>query len=739
MAPPGRRSATDERGAVAILSALITLTLLVVSAFVVDFGTTWLRRGELQEQADKAALFAAAALPATDTDTRMRVARRAAYYLACYPVPGQQELDPAVPDCPGDSYSASSSVLTEFAQHLLDTGKVSFPSSTQVEVVTPRARVQYAFAGATGVEDTEQAKAATAKVSSPGEIMPVGLSLQCLAGVVNQAGLGSMVDGVLPLSYITAGAHASTGSLPSDSEPTFAGWEASYTGSNASSGVTVGNPVVSGTTLTLSVGSPVSLSLANVLGGAKVVFKRGSDAAVEAPATSLSATGSLVASIPSTVLATPGVWHVKARLYTAGFVVGTLPRWSELDVELTVYPSADSIAGRVKTAVGGVLDLRDMLACGRLLDSPRAQDAGTPALTRNLQEDLDHPLTANQALVQAVSTQDLSLLDGSAANLATVLAGTVQSVLDNPMYGLTGCADSSYNRLDTQQTYDATQSTGGAPANCVRIASSAETEQEFTDGLLKATPSSAIEPSYGRLSCARDGACDGRTTTLPGFAGTYNDDSFSDFVEDGPGGLLDGNLAFALDSYLLPGLPGVTPSGALDTDLYSSARFGWAPVLSYVDLNAPGLQDYPVLTFRPLFLDNGTAPDLNIAGLGVWSTIDGLPSHLQARLQGAIDEVRASLGLLGSALDAVLGPLGLSSALTDLGEGDVNGALDGLSSALDMDLGHETAGLLIQDDRVKAARFMTIAPDALPAVDTTYQGPVTDYLGVGPKIVRLVR
>jgi hypothetical protein len=34
---------------------------------------------------------------------------------------------------------------------------------------------------------------------------------------------------------------------------------------------------------------------------------------------------------------------------------------------------------------------------------------------------------------------------------------------------------------------------------------------------------------------------------------------------------------------------------------------------------------------------------------------------------------------------------------------------------------------------------MTVAPDALPPVEPGYRGPMTDYLGVGPKIVRLVR
>ena len=107
--------------------------------------------------------------------------------------------------------------------------------------------------------------------------------------------------------------------------------------------------------------------------------------------------------------------------------------------------------------------------------------------------------------------------------------------------------------------------------------------------------------------------------------------------------------------------------------------------------------------------------------------------------EAAIDQTRASLGVLGSALDSVLGPLGLTTALADLGDLDVEAALDTLTSSLGVDMGHEEAGLLLQGGKVKAARFMTIAPSALPAVDSDYRGPVTDYLGVGPKIVRLVR
>ncbi len=50
-------------------------------------------------------------------------------------------------------------------------------------------------------------------------------------------------------------------------------------------------------------------------------------------------------------------------------------------------------------------------------------------------------------------------------------------------------------------------------------------------------------------------------------------------------------------------------------------------------------------------------------------------------------------------------------------------------------------GLLMSEDgsTLKAMRFMTIEPKSLPPVSTSYSGPLTDYLGIGPKIVRLVK
>ena len=49
----------DERGAIAVITAILTsMVLFVVAALTVDIGNAWARRGQLQAQVDGAALFA---------------------------------------------------------------------------------------------------------------------------------------------------------------------------------------------------------------------------------------------------------------------------------------------------------------------------------------------------------------------------------------------------------------------------------------------------------------------------------------------------------------------------------------------------------------------------------------------------------------------------------------------------------------------------------------------------------
>ena len=87
------------------------------------------------------------------------------------------------------------------------------------------------------------------------------------------------------------------------------------------------------------------------------------------------------------------------------------------------------------------------------------------------------------------------------------------------------------------------------------------------------------------------------------------------------------------------------------------------------------------------------------------------------------------LPLLDSGLLSSLFPT-LSSALTLLDSAMTTLLQPGLT---------DQNGLMVgASGDLSAVRFMSITPDALPAVPADYAGPEAEYLGVGPRIVRLV-
>jgi hypothetical protein len=229
--------------------------------------------------------------------------------------------------------------------------------------------------------------------------------------------------------------------------------------------------------------------------------------------------------------------------------------------------------------------------------------------------------------------------------------------------------------------------------NCVMPEQGANTYKEFTDGMIgpeETIPAnnSTHAASYtaaGRLVCTSASPCN-RSFTLPGFPGEQiNDDRFTDFVKPDRQNALTEAMFFNLSTYLTPGIPAVTPNSALLPDLYKSARFMWVPVIS--SPVAPNSANYyPVLTYRPIFITQDA------------------PHYL--------DEVDMVLDIVDSWVKSLLG--------------------------ISPDDDH---GLLMSADgtTLRALRFMTIEPSALPAPPENYDGPMTDYTGTGPKIVRLVR
>jgi hypothetical protein len=199
----------------------------------------------------------------------------------------------------------------------------------------------------------------------------------------------------------------------------------------------------------------------------------------------------------------------------------------------------------------------------------------------------------------------------------------------------------------------------------------------FTEGVLGPESSGFA----GRLVCSSTRPCTGPTATVRGVQ--INDDDFDQFVTDAS--LLNSRLFHGLSTYITNGVPLLSPDDALSEDIYRSHRFMWVPVMS-TPLTPTSGGDYPILTFRPLFVTQDAPTG--------WDTYDMLWDEL-------------------------------GTLLTSL-------------SLAESDVQH---GLLMSEDgqSLKGMRFMTIEPTSLPVVSDSYDGPLTDYVGVGPKIVRLTK
>ena len=721
----GRRR--GERGAAAVLVALISSTVLfVTAALTVDLGNTWARRGQLQLQVDRAAKFAAEQLPVDSTTvtgspstTQLSVAKAAAFYLACNSVPGQTL--PASCPAAGVDYRTDAGI-TSYARTLLSAGTqgmstsggISFPTVNQVTVQAPNARVTFGFAKAMGKDGTTQAKSATAQVLSPGQVVPIAMSLSCAANTLGTAplGAGDTSSTVMPVNYVSTG----TGALLSNPQVTTSTSTATtywgdidQGGSHPATISLVSSSVNSATgAVTLTFGWTSSRTGWVVTKQQIFIRKAGytsgsTSGAYEGPVV----IGTVSPTAPYTVRLPAGDYEALIR------VTGTNATGVQTDT-WTNNPNQN-----VKFTVPDVGQLSHFVACARPAQSPRLGiSADADAMSVNISQGIDHGLQAFPGLADAVDGVNIGV--GSGTSIATAA-----SLLGSAGISALTCGTSSSVKKDY-----ATRRTDGA--NCVHVDTGTDWASAVTKGLLTGG-TFATGSVNGRLACPSSGSCNFKSTraTLSspgGISGTYNDDHFSDFVKSGSS-YLDDPFLMSLDSLITPSVPLVTPPNTvLDTALYSSPRFFWAPFVVSAWTTASGA-DYSVLTFRPVFLTSDTSSSVS-------TPIDSL--------------------LLGLINTAVTGGLSLSDTLTSMGASSSCLALgttacekslltsSNISTNLSSYLGSNTVttgGMVIDSSTklVRAARVMTLVPGALPAPPPTYNGPTTDYLGVGPKIVRLTQ
>jgi hypothetical protein len=152
----------DDRGAVAIMVALLAGVLVIVSALSVDLGNAWARGRIVQKQADIAALAAGSLLPMSSTDARTDnepddIAARAVDYLNDNKASGQ------------DDAVASQLVDNDFSngelQFFHDDGSACTDICTQLTLTPPQAYVDFGLAGAVA-SGTNVTRSATVRAFS---------------------------------------------------------------------------------------------------------------------------------------------------------------------------------------------------------------------------------------------------------------------------------------------------------------------------------------------------------------------------------------------------------------------------------------------------------------------------------------------------------------------------------------------------------------------------------------------
>ncbi|MGN6130670.1 MAG: hypothetical protein ACTHOK_10065 [Nocardioidaceae bacterium] len=589
------------------------------------------------------------------------MAAQAAYYLACHPVLGQSDLS-TMPQCTPSS-SPSDVSMVDYGKALIAAGRVSFPSATAVKVVTPPARVDFSFGRVVGAEQSIQEKTAVAAAYSPGDVAPIGLSMNCMLTAAHNLPLTDQtLTGVLPLNYMSVGP-ISTEKVKTDWPGTDPVDKNVKIGAITPAGTVMG----SGGVFTVS-GSGWGGSL-DLLPSVKVWFRLG-DLAYSADATGLNlldAVSTASFTLPPEVAGKAGAWQVKIAVKSAAFGGWTYSK-DATEFDVTIPDVAPELLGCGRT-------LKSPRDCRSLISKTSCTNPGNAGnLRANLQEGLDHGLTAQTGLL---SVTPPATVDGMLAALND----------DSVLFKCNNAA-SSGNYKDIGGNI----STGQTP-NCVHLEQGATDDKEFTDGFLGEPQTTAAGTVVaGRLVCTDARPCDSSKhppfdVTQLGLPGSYkiNDDHFTDFVKgDSP---LDAAMFFNLTTYLTPGLPVVTPESRLDPAIYSSQRFFWVPVMSTpVQENGNQAGDFPILTFRPVFVTQNQ------------------PSGVEA-----VDMV---LDLVDSWVRSLLG----------IDASDDHGIL--MNEA---------------DHTLRALRFMTIEPTALPAPGADYAGPLSEYVGTGPKIIRLVK
>lgn len=153
------RRLRDDRGAVAIMIAILATVLFSSAALAVDLGNSWARKREVQKQVDVAALSVGWLLPMT-TANKTDIAQRVADYYNedANQVDGQNVVSAAQLL---NSQPADGEVIFQDEDY-----STCVNDCPQMTLIAPGARVDFGLAGVMGISNTTVQRTATVRITS---------------------------------------------------------------------------------------------------------------------------------------------------------------------------------------------------------------------------------------------------------------------------------------------------------------------------------------------------------------------------------------------------------------------------------------------------------------------------------------------------------------------------------------------------------------------------------------------
>jgi Flp pilus assembly protein TadG len=322
----------DEQGAVAVIVAMLALTLFGAGALAVDIGNQWSRRRMAQSAADIAALAGAAQLP----DAAAAV-QTAFDYLSTH-----------------DPVAEGSFTKAQMTDNVVSNGEITVdPAKNTVTVDLAPRRVTFGLANALGFSAGLVSAHAVAALRTPSQLLPFFLPVDCSNGqeIIKQ--------GPQSVGPVTE--------PPTVFQPSASGKNPAIASISVTSG-TQGTPILA---MTIA-GNHFEAT------GMHVDFTRGTtrfDVAVGVGAVNVGA-NALVVDVPTGVTDVAGVWYVRVMTASHGWSGDSSAQ------QLTVVagpPPPPTGCGQKETGDFG------------LLDSPRKDVTGNqPQLDRNIALGLDH-------------------------------------------------------------------------------------------------------------------------------------------------------------------------------------------------------------------------------------------------------------------------------------------------------------------------------------------------------------